>query len=225
MKLLLMTIMLAAASAGHIPVEPQPLHQTRTQRPAKNPPQYPNIISNDGRTDPGKSQPQPETAVATPEFVRVLEVLAGELRQLVGEVRAMNVRQQAQLDMLRLTRGDGIEASIAREHRVEADAVANLEKSELNLLEALKSDNLALRASQVGTANKDETIRQMKRDLEFQLREVQIAKAQAQARELELRQRLESVRSANEGVERRLEMVEDALRQLNAPRPAEEKKP
>jgi len=157
--------------------------------------------------------------------VRVLELLTGEVRELVSEIRAMNVRQQAQLDLLKLTRGDGIEANIAREHRAAAEAVSQLEKTELNVLESLKPDNLAVRASQVGTINKDETMRLMKRDLEAELLAVQTAKAHAQAQELELRQRLESVRSANEGVERRLEMVEELLRQLNAPRPAEEKKP
>lgn len=206
----------------------QTFGQTRTQRPVKNPPQYPNIISSEGK-DTGKTQPQPDTTappVTTPEFVRVLEVLTGEVRQLVNEIRAMNVRQQAQLDMLKLTRGDNIEASIAREHRTAADLVSQLEKSELNLLESLKPDNLAVRASQVGTVNKDETMRQMKRDLEAEVLHVQTMKAQAQAQELELRQRLESARSANEDVERRLEMVEELLRQLNAaPRPAEEKKP
>lgn len=205
----------------------QAFGQTRTQRPVKNPPQYPNIISSEGK-DTGKAQPQPDTTaqpVASSEFVRVLEVLAGEMRELVNQIRAMNVRQQAQLDMLKLTRGDGIEASIAREHRTAADLVSQLEKNELNLLESLKPDNLAVRASQVGTINKDETMRHMKRDLEAELLNVQTSKAQAQAQELDLRQRLESVRNANEGVERRLEMVEELLRQLNAPRTAEEKKP
>jgi len=219
MKLFLMTIMFLSAV--------QTFGQARTQRPVKNPPQYPNIISSEGK-EAGKNQPQPDAtapSVATPEFVRVLELLTGEVRQLVSEIRAMNVRQQAQLDMLKLTRGDGIEANIAREHRAAADAVSQLEKNELNLLESLKPDNLAMRASQVGTLNKDETMRHMKRDLEAELLAVQTAKAQAQAQELELRQRLETIRTANEGVAHRLEMVEELLRQLNAPPPAEEKKP
>jgi hypothetical protein len=227
MKQLLMVTVLLSGLVLHTDVVAQTTGQTRQQRPVKNPPQYPNIIT-DGKTDAGKAQPQPNTSgqpIASSDFVRVLESLAGEVKQLVDEIRAMNVRQQAQLDMLRLTRGDGLEANLDRDHRAAADAVSGLERSELGLIESLKPENLAIRASQVGTLDKDATIRQMKHDLEAELLQVQTRKAHAQAQELELRQRLETIRSTNENTERRLELVEDALRQLSAPRTPEEKKP
>jgi hypothetical protein len=227
MKQLLMVMVLLSGLVMQTEVIAQTTGQTRQQRPVRNPPQYPNIIS-DGKTDPGKAQPHPDPSaqpIASADFVRVLESLAGEVKELVNEIRAMNVRQQAQLDMLRLTRGDGLEANLDRDHRTAAETVRELERSELSLIETLKPENLAIRASQVGTLDKDATIRQMKHDLEAELLKVQTHKAQMQAQELEIRQRLEAIRSKNENTERRLELVEDALRQLNAPRPAEEKKP
>ncbi len=216
----------ASSQAVQSPQSPQN-PQGRKQRPVRNPPQYPNIISPEDKTTAPRSDVVPEAAapIATPEFVRALEALNGELKQLVLEIRAMNVRQQAQLDMLRLTRADGLLANRERELKEVTQYITRLDQEEAAIRESLKPEALTARVNQLGTLDRDATMRQMKNDYQARLLAIQTEKAAVQPREAELRELVESLRSANDDTERRLILVEEALRQLSAPRPTEEKKP
>jgi len=203
--------------------------QTRKQRPTKNPPQYPNIITPTPEDKANTPKPDVPTEVAspiaTPEFVRALEALNGELKQLVQEIRAMNVRQQAQLDMLKLTRADGLLVNYERELKTVTEQRTRLENEEVAVTESLKPDALVARVNQLGTLDRDATMRRMKSDFEARLLAIQTEKARLQPQESELRQIVEALKSSNEDTEKRLILVEEALRQLSAPRPPEEKKP
>jgi hypothetical protein len=216
---LLIAILFLGVTATSQAVQNPQTPQGRKQRPPKNTPQYPNIISSDDKTT------EAATPVATPEFVRALEALNGELKQLVLEIRAMNVRQQAQLDMLKLTRADGLLLNYERQLKDVTQEITRLDNEEMAVRESLKPEALIARANQFGTLDRDATIRRMKSDFEARLLGIQTEKAALQPREAELRQVVESLRSSNDDTERRLILVEEALRQLSAPRPAEEKKP
>jgi hypothetical protein len=224
---LLITILFLGVTASSQAVQNPQTPQGRKQRPPKNTPQYPNIISPEDKTTAPKTDVAPEavTPVATPEFVRALEALNGELKQLVLEIRAMNVRQQAQLDMLKLTRADGLLLNYERQLKDVTQEITRLDNEEMAIRESLKPEALIARANQFGTLDRDATIRRMKSDFEARLLGIQTEKAALQPREAELRQVVESLRSSNDDTERRLILVEEALRQLSAPRPAEEKKP
>ena len=89
----------------------------KVRKPVKNPPQYPNIIDLEGQAPPSTKPvgPPTEAVTTTPAnsaltpsdaLVKAVVGLSGEVRTLVGELRSMNLRQQAQLEMSRLTRID-----------------------------------------------------------------------------------------------------------------------
>ncbi len=194
----------------------------RTQRPVKNPPQYPSIIDVDGKgastrkTEETKGATE-QPAVQIPDaLVRAVESLATEVRTLVREMRALNVRQQAQLDLLRLTRGDLRIDSYDRELRSVTDRLAQVERDEQALRAAMTPEGLAEQVSRVGTLDRDGTMRAIKRDLESRLAPLLPEKERLKSRKAELEEVLVGFRESNERAEKRIELVEEALRQLNA---------
>lgn len=202
----------------------------KTQKPVKNPPQYPSIIDleNKGVHQGKGTEAQAPAEKATPELsealVRAVESLASEVRTLVQEMRALNVRQQAQLDLLRLTRGDLRIDSYERELHTVSDRLVQVERDEQTLRAALTTEGLAAQVSRVGTIDKDETIRMIKRDLESRLAALLPEKERLRNRKAELESIVGGFRDANDKAERRIELVEEALRQLAAPPVSEERK-
>ena len=189
---------------------------TRTQRPVKNPPQYPNIIDVENKAGATKT-PTESSPDAGAALVRAVESLAGEVRTLVWELRALNVRQQAQLDLLRLTRGDLRIDSYERELKVTNERLGQLAREEQELRSSLTPEGLAMHASRVGTLNRDDTIRAIKQDLESRLNALLPEKQQLELRKAELEANVVGFRDANERAERRLDLVEEVLRQIAAP--------
>jgi primosomal protein N'' len=202
---------------------------TKTQRPTKNQPQYPSIIDLENKGAPPKTgtAEQPPDAGSTnvqAALVRAVESLTSEVRTLVHEMRALNVRQQAQLDLLRLTRGDLRIDSYDRELRSTIDRLAQIERDEQTLRAALTPEGLAAQVSRVGSIDKDETTRVIKRDLEARLAPLVSEKERLRVRKTELEGVVLGFRDANDKAERRLELVDDALRQLAAPAATDERK-
>lgn len=222
LSLLLMLLMGASLIAGQTP--------KKTQRPVKNPPQFPNIIDLEKKGSAVEPKVGEEQAVieaapgAAAALVKAVEGLALEVRVLVQEMRALNVRQQAQLDMLRLTRGDLRTDGYERELKSVTDRLTQLEIDEATMRSAMTPEGLAAQVSRFGTIDRDQTMRQIKYDLEIRLSALLPEKQRLQQREGELKQVIAAIRDANEQAERRIEMVEEALRQLNLPVTSEEKK-
>src|SRR5215813_11530075 len=88
---------------------------TKIKRPVKNPPQYPNIIDLDNKDTQPINQPadqpvgqqnkaQGASAAQPDSLAGAVYSLAGELRALGQEFRAVTVRQQTQIGVLRMTR-------------------------------------------------------------------------------------------------------------------------
>jgi hypothetical protein len=202
----------------------------RQQRPVKNPPQYPNIIDLDKkRTPETKAEPDTTATETVPgvasALVRSVETLANQLRTLVLEMRALNVRQQAQLDLLRLTRGDLRIDTYERELKTVTERLTEIQIQEQSLQAAMTPEGLAAQLQQFGTVNRDETMRQIKQNLEARVNMLQPEKERLQGREAELRLLLAGLHGSNDDTERRIQLIDDALRQLNAPTAPEEKKP
>lgn len=193
---------------------------SRPQRPVRTPPQYPNIIDVEnkaGKQDPPKDPPAEPEPVLSVELIRSINALAGEVRQLVTEMRALNVRQQAQIDMLRLTRGDLRIDTYERDLKVVTDRLAQLEMDEQSLKAAMTPEALLVAVSRYGTLNRDETMQQIRREYETRLQLVQGEKERLQGRESELRQIIGSLRENNQETEQKIKLVEEALRQLTVP--------
>jgi len=200
----------------------------RQQRPVKNPPQYPHILDLEKKQAPESKADAPVTETVpgvASALVRSVETLANELRTLVLEMRALNVRQQAQLDLLRLTRGDLRIDTYERELKGVTQRLTQIETDEQNLRAAMTPEGLAAQVQQFGTVNRDETMRQIKMNLEARVNFLQPEKERLQGREAELKLLLAGLHGANDDTERRIQLIEDALRQLSAPPAPEEKKP
>ncbi|MEP7272715.1 MAG: hypothetical protein ABI882_14530 [Acidobacteriota bacterium] len=195
----------------------------KTQRPVKNPPQYPSIIDLESKGTSTRKTAEPDAtvqqsgAVVPAALVRAVESLASEVRTLVQEMRALNVRQQAQLDLLRLTRGDLRIDSQDRDLRAVTERLAQVERDEQALRSALTPEGLAAQVSRVGTIDRDETMRMMKRDLEARLATLLPEKERLKIRKAELEESLGGFREANERAEKRIELIDEALRQLTGP--------
>lgn len=225
MKYLLLMLLLTASMVSFAAQT-----SSRRQRPTKNPPQFPHVIDLENK-DAQKTYAEPESTTSktaqepAAELVQAIGLLTGELRTLVQEMRALNVRQQAQLDMLRLTRGDLRVDNYEREQKAVIDRLAQLETEEQSLQAAMTPENLAAQISRFGTIDRDATMQQIKQDIEVRLRAVQTEKERLQGRDGELKLILNGLRTANEETERRMMLVEEALRQLTMPLASEEKKP
>jgi hypothetical protein len=221
MKRLVIAVMLSAllVSAAQVCLA----QTTKQQRPVKNQPQYPNIIDleNKGTQQKAATDAAPDSAAA---LVRAVESLSMEVRTLVQEMRALNVRQQAQLDLLRLTRGDLRIDTYERELRSTNERLAQMTRDEQQLRAALTPEGLAQQASRVGSLDRDETIRVIKKDLESRLNAMLPEKQQLELRRAELEAAIVGFRDANDRAERRLDLVDDALRQVSTPDTPEEKK-
>src|SRR5690242_7583512 len=84
----------------------------KIKRPVKNPPQFPNIIDLDNKDAPRQADQQGSAAgadaVQQPQdsLAAAIQSLANEMRALGQEIRSLNIRGQAQLEMLRMARVD-----------------------------------------------------------------------------------------------------------------------
>src|SRR5215510_15438133 len=85
----------------------------RPKRPVKNPPQFPNIIDLENKDQSPRPQaageenpPRTETPQQSDALVRAVMTLVGEMKSLTQEIKSLNMRNQAQLDTLKLTRLD-----------------------------------------------------------------------------------------------------------------------
>jgi hypothetical protein len=194
---------------------------SKVRKPVKNPPQYPNIIDLEGTSPQPKqqpqtqSQPQPSTTapVQQPDaLVQAVMVLAGEVRTLVGEMRALNLRQQAQVEMTRLTRLDLRVDHYERELKTVKDRIAVLEVEEQNLLQLSSREGLLAQTATVGTLDRDATMRQLKQQHEYRLRLVQDEKERLRRIEADLTKELNAVKAVGAESEQRIKQTEELLK-------------
>jgi hypothetical protein len=213
-------ILAGAAVAQQPPAQQQPARQQPAKkRSVKYPPQFPHIID----TEQSRAQEKNESAPAAPDpaaqqmelLVRAVQSLAGEVKSLTQEMRTLNVRQQAQLDMLRLQRADGRVDIYERELKATRDRIIQLEADERTLQQLMTPESLAAQIRTVGTLNRDETMRQLKAGHEARLRNVTEEKEMLQKREIELVVLLEGYRVANTEAEKRIQQADDLLRRLD----------
>lgn len=208
------------------------------RRPAKNPPQYPNIIDleSTGRqpnTAPtGQPDPQVQPAQAVREdqmelLIRTVGSLAGEMRALVHEIRAMNLRQQAQIDLARLsgvaTRIDALSADL----RSLRDRANSLAVDEQNLLQMMTRESLLAQSANIGSLDRERTMEQIRATHEARLRYVQAEKDRLRGLETDLLGQLQQQLAQQQDAEKRILASEEQIRRLEAGReePKQDPKP
>ncbi len=198
--------------------------QPKKKLPVKNPPQYPHIIDLENKETPsekGELSTTEQLPQLSEQLVRAVQTLASEVQNLVKEMRALNLRQQAQLEMLRLTRAESQIELYEKELRETRERIARLEADERNLNELTKPESLLAQTQNIGTFDRQATMRQIKAAHEANLRNVIAHKEVLQKREAELVVILEGYRTTNSETEKRLKLAEEMIRQLESPPPAE----
>ncbi|HKX33335.1 MAG TPA: hypothetical protein VJ302_37000 [Blastocatellia bacterium] len=191
----------------------------KVKRPVKNPPQFPNIIDLENKEAPPAQQSAPAAQESAPApqaepFVQVLGALAVEIRSLVQEMRSMNMRQQAQLDMLRMTRVDLRLDHYEQELRPVREKLAGLENDEQNLLQLMTRDSLMAQTANMGTVNRDQTMEQIRRNYEVKLRAVQAEKERLRKIEGNLVSSMSVYQNVGAETERRIQATEESLRRM-----------
>jgi hypothetical protein len=217
-KLFSLCLLSVLLSAGAFAQQP-----AKVRKPMKNPPQYPHIIDLEGQqpqSPPITQTPtqQSETQAAAPAvapadaLVQAVQMLAGEVRTLVGEMRALNLRQQAQLELTRLTRLDLRVDHLEREVKPIRERMAVLDIEEQNLNQLMSRDGLLAQTATIGTLDREATMRQIKQQHEYRLRLVQGEKERLARQEAELTKELNAVRAAGVETEQRAKQTEALLK-------------
>jgi hypothetical protein len=192
----------------------------KIKRPVKNPPQYPNIIDLENKEQNSQQKTQEPGAVEQEagSLTEAMTSLANEVKTLVQEIRYLNLRQQAQLDILRMTRVDMRIDHYERELRPVRERIAALEVDEQNLLQLMTRDSLIAQTANVGTINREQTMQQFKRNHETRLRYVLAEKERLRKIESDLVASLGIYQNLSKETERKIQVAEELLRQSEGER-------
>ncbi|MBI1760985.1 MAG: hypothetical protein HYR56_06055 [Acidobacteria bacterium] len=201
----------------------------KVRKPVKNPPQYPNIIDLEGQQPQPTQQPQtqvPPPAATTPALqsealVQAVMVLAGEVHTLVGEMRALNLRQQTQVEMARMTRLDLRVDHYERELKTVKDRLAALEMEEQNLNQLMSREGLLAQTANMATLDRDATMRQIKQQQETRLRLVLEEKERLRRVEADLTKELNAVKAVGTESEQRIKQAEELLKGISPTSPSD----
>src|SRR5215813_11073279 len=133
----------------------------KIKRPVKNPPQFPNIIdleNKDAQLTKQQADQQDNVQAADasgqPDSLAVaIQSLANELRTLGQELRSLNIRGQAQIEMLKMTRADMRIDYYDRELRPVRDRLAGIASDERTLQQLMTREGLLAQTANMATLN------------------------------------------------------------------------
>jgi chromosome segregation ATPase len=201
----------------------------KPKRPVKTPPQYPNIIDLEDKSTkpaqpvdpkPEESKPEDKQAAAVTvdpaALTKAFTIIAEELKSLSLEVKALNVRQDLEVELARQAR---IEQRIDRyesELRPIRERVAGLEAEENRLPQLMTRDALLMQTANTATINRESTMEQIRAQYGARLQAVREEKERllkmqaAQVESLGIYQRL------SDEIEQKIQKAEEKLRQLEA---------
>src|SRR5262245_32957762 len=153
----------------------------KVKRPVKNPPQFPNIIDlenkdarqTDRQTDQQDNAPVADTGGQPDSLAVAVQSLANELRALGQELRSLNIRGQAQIEMLRMTRADMRIDYFERELRPVRERLAAFESDEQVLRQAMTREALLAQTASTPTLNREELMKQIRMQHEARYRVLQ----------------------------------------------------
>lgn len=194
----------------------------KPKRPVKNPPQYPNIIDLENKdakpaqaTEPEQEEKPAANVVVDPNaLAKAFTIIAQELKTLSAEVKALNVRQEMQLELMRQER---IERRIDRfesELRPIRERIAALEAEEARLPQLMTRDALLAQTANTATINREATMDQMRAQLSARLRAVQDEKDRLRKAEASQVESLGIYQRMSDEAERKIQQAEEKLRQL-----------
>lgn len=198
--------------------------QEKPKRPVKNPPQYPNIIDLDNKDPkPGATKPatpagdtqQSATVTVQPDaLTKAFTIIAEELKSLSQEVKALNVRQQLEIEFLRMNRVEQRIATYENTLRPIRERIALLEAEDQTLQQLMTREALLAQTANIGTFNRDATMAQIRYQHEARLNQVRAEVERLRGLEASQVQSLEIYQKLSDEIEKKIQQAEDKLRQF-----------
>jgi hypothetical protein len=217
----LSTVFLSAIVMTSLAAAQQP---AKIKRPVKNPPQFPNIIdleNKDGRQTDRQTDQQENAPVADaggqPDSLAVaVQSLANELRALGQELRSLNIRGQAQIEMLRMTRADMRIDSYERELRPVRDRLAAIESDERLLQQLMTREGLLAQTAGTPTLNREESMKQVRFQHEARYRALQSEEERLRKLEADLTASLKIYQNISRETEQKIQEAEETLKNIES---------
>lgn len=132
----------------------------------------------------------------------------------------MNIRQQTQLDVTRIS-GLGVRIdAINGELRTIRDRLATLSIDEQNISQLMTRESLLSQSFNIGTLDRERTMEQLRSQHEAKLRYVQADKERLQRTESDLVAQLQYYQNIQDEAEKRIQAAESLIRRLEESREA-----
>jgi DNA repair exonuclease SbcCD ATPase subunit len=227
-QLSLLSFLLLAMCAGSAWAQ----QSQKPKRPVKTPPQYPNIIDLEDKstkpaqaTEPKSEELKPpkledkQAAAVTVDPValtKAFTIIAEELKSLSQEVKALNVRQDLEVELARQAR---IEQRIDRyesELRPIRERLSGLEAEENRLPQLMTRDALLLQTANTATINREATMEQIRSQYGARLQAVRDEKERLLRMQAAQTESLGIYHRLSDEIEQKIQKAEEKLRQLEA---------
>jgi len=219
-SIILSSIFLSAVMTG-LAAAQQP---TKIKRPVKNPQQFPSIIDlenkdtrqTDRQADQQDAAPGADAGGQPDSLAVAVQSLANELRALGQELRSLNIRGQAQIEMLRMARADMRIDYYERELRPVRERLASIESDERLLQQAMTREGLLAQTANAPTLNREELMRQVRLQHEARYRALQFEEERLRKLEADLAASLKIYRNISRETEQKIQEAEDALKNIES---------
>jgi hypothetical protein len=196
----------------------------KIKRPVKNPPQFPSIIDlenkdarqTDRQTDQHDKAPAADAGGQPDSLAVAVQSLANELRALGQELRSLNIRGQAQIEMLRMARADMRVDYYERELRPVRERLAALESDEQLLRQAMTREGLLAQTASTPTLNREELMKQIRMQHEARYRVLQSEQERLRKLEADLTASLKIYQNISRETEQKIQEAEDALKNIES---------
>jgi hypothetical protein len=217
LSLFLSTVVLTGFASAQQPA--------KIKRPVKNPPQFPNIIDLENKdaqqtnrqADQQESAPVADTVQQPQDSLAVaVQSLANELRALGQELRSLNIRGQAQIEMLRMTRADMRSDYYERELRPVRERLASVEAEERLAQQAMTREGLLALTATTPTLNREELMKQLRFQQEARYRALQAEEERLRKLEADLSASLKIYQNVSRETEQKIQEAEDALKNIES---------
>lgn len=198
----------------------------KIKRPVKNPPQFPNIIDLENKdaqqtnrqADQQNNAPVADAIQQPDSLAGAVQSLANELKALGQELRSLNIRGQAQMEMLRMTRVDMRIDHYERELKPVRERLAALEVDEQLLQQAMTRQGLLAQTANTPTLNRDELMKQLRAQHEARYRAVQSEQERLRKLEADMTASLKIYQNISREAEQKIQEAEDALKNIESGR-------
>src|SRR5262249_21461681 len=217
----LSTVFLSAVVMTGLAAAQQP---AKIKRPVKNPPQFPNIIDlqnkdarqTDRQADQQDNAPVADAGGQPDSLAAAVQSLASELRALGQELRSLNIRGQAQIEMMKMTRAEMRVDYYERELRPVRDRLSALESDEQLLRQAMTREGLLAQTASAPTFHREELMKQIRTQHEARYRAVQAEQEPLRKIEADLTASLKIYQNISRETEQKIQEAEDTLKNIES---------